>query len=122
MFAIKLTLLIVGITLYVSGTVCWIFWIAPELVMDGETSDLLYAFGGTCAWMLFTFGMIVHIIKTARPAAGGGRRAAGGSYGSRADTRRVPVRQNRGDGRDNAARAPGQAPAQYQPERGMERN
>ncbi len=71
MFAIKLTLLIVGITLYVSGTVCWIFWIAPELVMGGETSDLLYAFGGTCGWMLFTFGMIVHIIKKARPTAGG---------------------------------------------------
>ena len=49
----------------------WIFWIAPELVMDGETSDLLYAFGGTCGWMLFTFGMIIHIIKTARPTAGG---------------------------------------------------
>jgi uncharacterized membrane protein len=71
MFAIKLTLLIVGITLYVSGTVCWIFWIAPELVMDGQTSDLLYAFGGTCAWMLISFGLAIHIINTARPTVVG---------------------------------------------------
>ena len=71
MFATKLTLILLGALLYLAGTGCWIFWIGPELVMDGEISDLLYAFGGTCAWMLITFGLVVHIIKKARPTAGG---------------------------------------------------
>ena len=34
---------------------------------------LIAAFAGTVAWMLLTFGFIIHIIKTARPTAGGGR-------------------------------------------------
>jgi hypothetical protein len=29
---------------------------------------LIEAFAGTCAWMLITFGLVIHIIKTARPA------------------------------------------------------
>ena len=73
MFATKLTLILLGALLYLAGTGCWVFWIGPGLVMDGEISDLLYAFAGTCAWMLITFGLVIHIIKTARPTAGGGR-------------------------------------------------
>ncbi|NWE37498.1 hypothetical protein HX800_36210, partial [Pseudomonas gingeri] len=51
---------------------CWYFWIAPRLLADGETADILYAFAGTCGWMLITFGLVIHIIKTARPTAAGG--------------------------------------------------
>jgi hypothetical protein len=73
MFAIKLTLLMLGVLLYVSATACWFFWIGPCLLMDGETADILGAFAGTCAWLLFSFGIAIHIIKTARPTAAGGR-------------------------------------------------
>ncbi|WP_395606324.1 hypothetical protein [Pseudomonas sp. B22129] len=73
MFAIKLTLLMLGVLLYVSATVCWFFWLGPVLLMDGETSDILYAFAGTCAWLLVSFGIAIHIIKKARPTAGAGR-------------------------------------------------
>ncbi|NNA02873.1 hypothetical protein [Pseudomonas lundensis] len=72
MFATKLTLILLGALLYLTGIGCWIFWIGPGLLMSGEISDLLYAFAGTCAWMLITFGLVIHIIKTARPTAGGG--------------------------------------------------
>lgn len=73
MFAIKLTLLMLGVLLYVSATACWFFWIGPCLLMDGDTADILSAFAGTCGWMLITSGLIVHIIKTARTTAAGGR-------------------------------------------------
>ncbi|MBA1294413.1 hypothetical protein G7025_13695 [Pseudomonas lurida] len=70
MFAIKLTLILLGALLYLVGSGCWFFWIAPRLLVDGETTDILYAFVGTCGWLLTTFGFIIHIIKTARPTAG----------------------------------------------------
>ncbi|MDR0189391.1 hypothetical protein RCO22_10620 [Pseudomonas yamanorum] len=77
MFAIKLTLILLGALLYLVGSAGWFFWLAPRLLADGETADILYAFAfafaGTCAWLLITFGFIVHIIKTARPTAAGGR-------------------------------------------------
>ncbi|WP_315336265.1 hypothetical protein [Pseudomonas grimontii] len=73
MLSIKLTLILLGALLYLVGSGCWFFWIAPCLLADGETADILYAFAGTCTWLLITFGFIVHIIKTARPTAGGGR-------------------------------------------------
>jgi hypothetical protein len=73
MFAIKLTLILLGALLYLVGTAGWFFWLGPRLLADGETADILYAFAGACAWLLITFGFIVHIIKTARPAAAGGR-------------------------------------------------
>ncbi|WP_242199505.1 MULTISPECIES: hypothetical protein [unclassified Pseudomonas] len=73
MYATKLTLLMLGALLYVSATACWFFWIGPCLLMDGETADILGAFVGTCIWLLITCGMVIHIIKTARPTAGGGR-------------------------------------------------
>ncbi|WLI49291.1 hypothetical protein [Pseudomonas sp. FP833] len=71
MFAMKLTLILLGALLYLVGTLGWFGWLGLDLLCTGTTEALLYAFGGTCAWMLFTFGMIVHIIKTARPTAGG---------------------------------------------------
>ncbi|MBA1296602.1 hypothetical protein G7025_24900 [Pseudomonas lurida] len=71
MFAIKLTLILLGALLYLIASGCWIFWVGPDLVFTGTTEALLYAFGGTCAWMLISFGLIVHVIKTARPTAGG---------------------------------------------------
>ncbi|WP_285421710.1 hypothetical protein [Pseudomonas sp. efr-133-TYG-23] len=70
MFAIKLTLILLGALLYLVASGCWIFWIGPDLVFTGTTEALLYAFGGTCAWMLTSFGLIIHIIKTARPTTG----------------------------------------------------
>ena len=73
MFAIKLTLILLGALLYAFASAGWFFWLAPRLLADGETADILYAIAGTCAWLLITFGFIVHIIKTARPTAAGGR-------------------------------------------------
>ena len=73
MFAIKLTLSLLGALLYLVGSGCWFFWLGPRLLADGETADILYAFAGTCAWLLITFGLAIHIIKQARPTAAGGR-------------------------------------------------
>ena len=73
MFAMKLTLIVLGALLYLVGTLCWFFWIGLDLLSTGTTEAVIYAFAGTCAWMLITFGLAVHIIKTARPTAGGGR-------------------------------------------------
>lgn len=70
MFAIKLTQILLGALLYPAGSGCWFFWIAPRFLVDGETADILYAFVGTCGWLLITFGFIIHIIKTARPTTG----------------------------------------------------
>ncbi|WP_455928775.1 hypothetical protein [Pseudomonas fluorescens] len=69
MFAFKLTLILLGALLYLVGRGCWFFWIAPRLLADGETADILYAFASSCGWMLTTFGLVIHIIKTARPTA-----------------------------------------------------
>ncbi len=73
MFAMKLTLIVMGALLYLVGTLCWLFWLGPGLLATGTTEAVIYAFAGTCAWMLITFGLAVHIIKTARPTAGSGR-------------------------------------------------
>ncbi len=73
MFAMKLTLILLGALLYLAGTFGWIFWGAPELLANGTTEALICAFAGSCAWMLITFGLVIHIIKTARPTVGGGR-------------------------------------------------
>jgi uncharacterized membrane protein len=73
MFAIKLTLMLLGALLYLVGSACWLFWIGPCLLADGETADILYTFAGTCGWLPISFGLAVHIIKTARPAAAGRR-------------------------------------------------
>jgi len=73
MFAIKLTLIMLGALLYLVGTGTWFIWIGPDLVGTGTTEALLYAFSGTCAWLLISFGLAVHIIKTARPTAGARR-------------------------------------------------
>lgn len=73
MFAIKLTLILLGALLYAFASAGWFFWIAPRLLADGETADILYAFAGTYGWMLTIFSLVIHIIKTARPTAAGGR-------------------------------------------------
>lgn len=73
MFAMKLTLILLGALLYLVATLCWFFWAGPELLTTGTTEALIYAFAGTCAWLLITFGLAVHIIKTARPTAGARR-------------------------------------------------
>lgn len=73
MFAMKLTLIVLGALLYLVGTLCWFFWIGLDLLSTGTTEAVIYAFAGTCAWMLITFGLAVHIIKTARPTAGARR-------------------------------------------------
>ena len=73
MYATKLTLLMTAIVLYVVGSTFWFFWQVPELLSTGDNQTLIAAFAGTVAWALLTFGFIIHIIKTARPTAGGGR-------------------------------------------------
>ena len=73
MYATKLTLLITAIALYVAGSTFWFFWQVPELLSTGTNQSLVAVFAGTVAWMLLTFGFIIHIIKTARPTAVGGR-------------------------------------------------
>lgn len=71
MFATKITLIMLGLVLYVSASICWLLWIGPGLLMDGETADLIGAFAGT--WLLISFGLAIQIIKTARPTAAGRR-------------------------------------------------
>ncbi|MEX2903693.1 hypothetical protein AB3967_20505 [Pseudomonas rhodesiae] len=73
MFAMKLTMILLGALLYLVGTLGWFFWAGPDLVGTGTTEALLYAFAGTCAWGLITFGLAIHIIKQARPTAAPGR-------------------------------------------------
>lgn len=68
MFAMKLTPILLGAFLYLVGTLGWLFWFGPDLVGTGTTEALLCAFAGTCAWLLISFGLAIHIIKTARPA------------------------------------------------------
>ena len=68
MFAMKFTLILLGALLYLVGTLGWFFWGGPGLVGTGTTEALLYAFAGTCAWLLTSFGLAIQIIKTARPA------------------------------------------------------
>ena len=71
MFAMKLTLILLGALLYLVGTLGWFFWAGPDLVATGTNGALIYAFVGTCAWLLISFAIAIHIIKTARPTAGG---------------------------------------------------
>ena len=71
MFATKLTLILLTALLYLFGTGYWFIWLGPDLLNTGTTEALLSAFAGTCGWMLITFGLVIHIIKTARPTAGG---------------------------------------------------
>lgn len=71
MFAMKLTLILLGALLYLVGTLGWFGWLGLDLLDTGTTEALLYAFAGTCAWGLITFGLAIQIIKTARPTAGG---------------------------------------------------
>ncbi|OPB02369.1 hypothetical protein [Pseudomonas synxantha] len=65
MFAMKLTLILLDALLYLGGT---IGWLGLDLLDTGTTEALLYAFAGTCAWLLISFGLAIHIIKKARPA------------------------------------------------------
>ncbi|MNF08621.1 hypothetical protein D3C80_2090830 [compost metagenome] len=69
----KLTLILLGALLYLVGAGCWFIWLVPDLLSTGTTETLLGAVVGTCAWLIISFGFIVHIIKTARPTAGDGR-------------------------------------------------
>ena len=73
MYATKLTLILLGALLYLFGTGWWFAWLGPELLATGTAEALLGVFTGACTWLLITFGFITHIIKTARPTAGGGR-------------------------------------------------
>ncbi|KWV86114.1 MULTISPECIES: hypothetical protein [Pseudomonas] len=68
MFAMKLTLILLGALLYLVGTLGWFFWAGPDLIGTGTTEALLYAFAGACAWPLISFGLAIQIIKTARPS------------------------------------------------------
>ncbi|QPO23944.1 hypothetical protein HXW90_20700, partial [Pseudomonas sp. Y39-6] len=67
MIATKLTLILLAALLYLVGTGYWFIWLGPDLLSTGTTEAIFSAFTGTCAWMLITFGLVIHIIKTARP-------------------------------------------------------
>ena len=71
MFAMKLTLILLGAFLYLVGTIGWFCWIGLDLLDTGTTEALLYAFAGSCAWLLISFGLAIHVIKKARPTVGG---------------------------------------------------
>ena len=58
--------------LYTGFTVAWIWWIAPELLRAGTTKTFLLALAGSGTWWP-TYGLIIYIIKKARPTAGSGR-------------------------------------------------
>jgi len=66
----KLTLILLGALLYLVGTYGWFLWAGPYLLDTGTTDVLIYVFAGKCAWLLITFGLAIHIIKTARPTVG----------------------------------------------------
>lgn len=70
---IKSLLIFTLCALYMGFTGAWIWWIAPELVSIGTTNTLLLALAGSGFWAFATYGLIIYIIKTARPTAGGGR-------------------------------------------------
>ena len=71
MLAMKLTLILLGALLYLVGTLGWFGWLGLDLLDTGTTEALLYAFAGTCAWLLISFGLSIHVINTARPTVGG---------------------------------------------------
>ena len=71
MFAMKLTLILLGAFLYLVGTIGWFGWLGLDLLDTGTTEALIYAFAGTCAWLLISFAIAIHIIKKARPTVGG---------------------------------------------------
>ncbi|QJI29961.1 hypothetical protein HKK55_15030 [Pseudomonas sp. ADAK18] len=73
MYATKLTLILLGIVLYLIGTVVGFVVGIPALFESGGTQEIIAAFAGFITWVLITFGFIIHIIKKARPSAGGGR-------------------------------------------------
>ncbi|TFW42090.1 hypothetical protein [Pseudomonas fluorescens] len=70
MFAMKLTLIMLGALLYLVASACWFFWAGPGFLSTGTTDALIYALFGSCVWLLISFGLAIHIIKTARPTAG----------------------------------------------------
>lgn len=69
MFATKLTLILLGALLYLFGTAYWFFWLGPDLLSTGTTEALIYVFLDTYVWLLISFGLAIHTIKTARPAS-----------------------------------------------------
>mgnify|MGYP000483324331 CR=1 FL=1 len=73
MFAMKLTLIVLGVLLYLIGTAVGFIVGLPALLSSGDIPDIIGAFAGFVAWVLITFGFIIHIIKTARPTADAGR-------------------------------------------------
>ncbi|NWE75153.1 hypothetical protein [Pseudomonas yamanorum] len=73
MFAIKLTLILLGLFVYLVCTVVGFVVGIPALLESGGIAEIITAFGGFITWLLISFGFIIHIIKTARPTAPGGR-------------------------------------------------
>ena len=71
MFAIKLTLILLGLSVYLICTAVGFVVGIPALLESGGTAEIIAAFGGFITWLLITFGLAIHIIKTARPKAGG---------------------------------------------------
>jgi hypothetical protein len=73
MFAIKFTLILLGLSVYLVGTIVVFVVGIPALLESGGTEGIIKAFGGFITWLLISFGFIIHIIKTARPTEAGGR-------------------------------------------------
>ncbi|OIN44930.1 hypothetical protein [Pseudomonas costantinii] len=70
---IKSLLIFALFAIYTGLTVAWIWWLAPELMRISTTKTLLLALAGSGFWAFATYGLIIYIIKIARPRAGGGR-------------------------------------------------
>ncbi|OIN53243.1 hypothetical protein [Pseudomonas costantinii] len=70
---IKSLLIFALFALYTGLTVAWTWWLAPELMRISTTKTLLPALAGSGFLAFATYGLIIYIIKTARPTAGGGR-------------------------------------------------
>ena len=73
MFAFKLTLFLLGLSVYLVGTIVGFVVGIPALLESGGTEEIITAFCGFITWLLISFGFIIHIIKTARPKAADGR-------------------------------------------------
>ncbi|MDF3199159.1 hypothetical protein P3C29_10725 [Pseudomonas sp. 1912-s] len=65
MFAIKLTLILLGLAVYLFCTAVGFAIGIPALLSSGGTLEIITAFVGSITWLLITFGLVIHIIKTA---------------------------------------------------------
>jgi len=73
MFAMKLTLIVLGALLYLIGTAVGFAVGLPALLSSGEVLDIIGAFPGTVAWLMLTIAFaiwcVIQYVKSARPTS-----------------------------------------------------